>query len=108
MEELKRKLHDLIDSSNDAIFLENIYRAFQQQARVVKRNGIDDSSTENLSELHESRAQYHRKNDQPRDFLDDLTPEQVKSLHEANAQYERGEGIPHEQVLEELKRWRRK
>jgi hypothetical protein len=104
MNELKSKLHELIDSSNDDIFLENIYRAFQQQARLNKRNGLEDSS----SELNESRAKYHRKNDQPKDFLDELTPEQLKSLHEANAQYERGETIPHGEILKKFKRWERK
>jgi hypothetical protein len=105
MNELKNKLHELIDSSNDTIFLENIYRAFEQQIRLSKRNGLDNLSSEELSELNESRVPYYRKDDNPKDFLDELSPEQLKSLHEANAQCERGEGIPYEQVLEKLKRW---
>jgi hypothetical protein len=105
MSDLKNKLHELIDSTNDTIFLENIYRAFQQQIRLTKRNGPDDLSSEELSELNESRAKYHRKDDKPKDFLDELSPDQLKSLHEANAQCERGETVSHEEVLERLKRW---
>jgi hypothetical protein len=105
MSELKDKLHELIDSTNDNIFLENIYRAFQQHARLIKRDGLDDLSSEQLSQLNETRAQYLRGDNKPKDFLDELSPEQLISLHEANAQCERGEGIPHEEVLERLKRW---
>lgn len=79
MSELKNKLHELIDSSNDNIFLENIYNALR-----------------------------HRVESEPKDFLDELSPAQLNSLHEANAQYERGETKTHEEVLELLKRWRKK
>lgn len=104
MDELKSKLHELINSSNDAIFLENIYRAMQHQAEVNKRDILDDLSGEQLSELNEPRVQYRRENN-PKDFLDELSPDQLKSFHEAIAQYERGETIPHQEVLERLKRW---
>jgi hypothetical protein len=105
MSELKSKLHELIDNTNDTIFLENIYRALQQHARLTKRNGPDELTSEELYQLNEASPQYYRGNNKPKDFLDELSPDQLKSLHEANAQYERGETIPHEEVLKRLKRW---
>jgi uncharacterized protein YbgA (DUF1722 family) len=77
MDELKSKLHELIDSSNNTIFLENIYRAMQHQVEVNKR-----------------------------DILDDLSSEQLYQLNESIAQYRRGETKTHAEVLELLKRWR--
>lgn len=77
--DLKSKLHELIDSSNDNIFLENIYNALR-----------------------------HHVEAKPKDFLDELSPAQLSSLHEANAQYERGETKTHAEVMELLKRWRKK
>ncbi len=105
MSDLKNKLHELIDSSNDTIFLENIYRAMQHQVGLNKRDILDDLSGPQLSELNESIAKYGRGDNKPKDFLDELSPAQLAELHKANDQYERGETIPHEQVLEELKRW---
>ena len=104
MDELKNKLHELIDSSNDNIFLENIYRAMQHQNRLMKRDGLSDLSSEQLSHLNEPVVPYHG-NKNSKDFLDELSPAQIAELHEANAQYERGETIPHEEVLKRLKRW---
>jgi predicted transcriptional regulator len=104
MDELKSKLHELIDNTNDTIFLENIYRAMQQQSRLMKRNGLNDLSSEQLSQLNEPVVTYRGSN-KPKDFLDELSPAQIAELHEANAQYERGETIPLEEVLEKLKRW---
>ena len=79
MTELKNKLHELIDNSKDDILLENIYNALRHQ--------VDHSS---------------------KDFLDELSPEQLNQLHEANTQYQRGDTKTHEEVLELLKRWRKK
>ncbi len=107
MSELKSKLHELIDSTNDTVFLENIYRAMKHQVGMDKRDILDDISGEQLSQLNESIAQYRRKNNS-KDFLDELSPDQLKSLHEANAQFERGETIPYDKVLEKYKRWERK
>jgi predicted transcriptional regulator len=73
-----------------------------------KRDIPDDLSPEQRSQVNESIAQYHRGDNKPKDFLDELSPTQLAELHKANDQYERGETIPHEQVLEELKRWKRK
>lgn len=108
MNDLKSKLHELIDSSTDTIFLENIYRAMQHQVGMNKRDILDDLSSQQLSELNESIVKYGRGDNKPKDFLDELSPAQLAELHKANEQYEKGETIPHEQVLEELKRWRRK
>ncbi|MDQ3108455.1 MAG: hypothetical protein M3R17_01050 [Bacteroidota bacterium] len=79
MNELKSKLHELIDSTNDTIFLENIYRAMQHQVGINKR-----------------------------DILDDLSGEQLSQLNESIAQYRRGETKTHVEVLELLKQWRSK
>jgi hypothetical protein len=79
MSDLKTKLHELIDNSNDNILLENIYRAM--------RSLVDNKEA---------------------DFLDELNPDQLNELHEANAQYERGETKTHAEVLELLKQWRKK
>jgi hypothetical protein len=106
MEDIKRKLHELVDNSTDLIFLENIYNAMRQQARVQKKNATYELSDEELSQLNESQAEYRRGGN--KDFLDDLSPEQIKSLHEADAQIKRGEGIPLEEFLKKFKRWERK
>ncbi len=79
MNELKNKLHELIDSSNDNIFLENIYRALQHQAGLTKR-----------------------------DILDDLSSEQRSQVNESIAQYRRGETKSHEEVMQMLKEWKQK
>jgi hypothetical protein len=79
MSELKSKLHELIDGTNDNILLENIYNALRQQVE-----------------------------NKPKDFLDELSADQLNELHEANAQYESGETKTHEEVLELLSRWRKK
>lgn len=79
MSDLKNKLHELIDNSNDTIFLENIYRAMQHQVGMDKR-----------------------------DILDDLSGEQLSQLNESIAQYRRGETKTHEEVLQLLKQWRSK
>lgn len=79
MSELKTKLHELIDGTNDTILLENIYNALKQQ--------VENS---------------------PNDFLDELSPKQLNELHEAEAQYERGETKSHDEVLALLKQWRKK
>ena len=105
MDDLKNKLHGLIDSSNDPVFLENIYNAMRQHAGMQKRDIYNHLSGEQLSQLNESMAEYRHK---PKDFLDELSPEQLNSLHEANAQYERGETIPYEDVLKKFRRWERK
>lgn len=49
MKNIKSKLHELIDSSNDNIFLENIYNAMRQHARLQKRDIPDDLSEDQLS-----------------------------------------------------------
>ena len=79
MNELKNKLHELIDSSNDNILLENFYRALQYQAGLTKR-----------------------------DILDDLSPEQRAQVNESIAQYRRGETKSHEEVMQMLKEWKQK
>lgn len=77
MSELKNKLHDLIDGTNDTILLENIYNALRHQ---VERN----------------------KND----ILDDLSAEQLFQLNESISEYRRGNSKTHEEVLQLLKQWR--
>ena len=77
MNDLKSKLHELIDGTTDTILLENIYNALKQQAE-----------------------------NKPKDFLDELSPGQLAELNESIAQYERGETFTHAEVMQWLKKWR--
>ncbi|CAN5396105.1 hypothetical protein BH11BAC2_BH11BAC2_18690 [soil metagenome] len=64
MIELKNKLHELIDSTNDTIFLENIYNALKHNADLNKRDTLDDRSSEHSSEPNEAKASYQRGGNQ--------------------------------------------
>lgn len=79
MSELKSRLHELIEKSNDNILLENIYQAMRHQVDLSKR-----------------------------DILDDLSPEQLLQLNESIAEYRSGKTKTHEEVLQLLKEWKSK
>jgi predicted lipase len=79
MNDLKSKLHELIEKTNDNILLENIYQAMRHQVDVNKR-----------------------------DILDDLSPEQLSQLNESIAEYRSGKTKSHEEVLQLLKEWKSK
>jgi hypothetical protein len=79
MSDLKTKLHELIDNSNDNILLENIYRAMLHQVDMNKR-----------------------------DILDDLSSDQLSQLNESIAEYRSGKFKTHEEVLQLLKEWKMK
>lgn len=79
METIQEKIHALIDRTSDPVALENIYNYLQQ---LVSKSRTD--------------------------ILDDLSEAELNRLHESRAQYRRGENVPHEEVLQLLKKWQKK
>jgi PHD/YefM family antitoxin component YafN of YafNO toxin-antitoxin module len=80
-EELKKKLHELIDS-------------------------IEDEHT--LSVLHEDIVPYviENRTKEADDIEDDLTEEQLKDLDESIAEADRGETISFEEFKKNMEEWR--
>jgi predicted transcriptional regulator len=82
-EELKKKLHELIDS-------------------------IEDEHT--LSVLNEDIVPYviENRTEETHDIEDDLTEEQLKDLDESIAEADRGETISYEEFKKNMEEWRTK
>lgn len=79
MSDIKVKLHELIDGTNDDAVLENLYGYLK------------------------SHTEQRRK-----DILDELSEEDRLLLHDSMAEYRRGEFRSHEEILKLLREWRGK
>jgi hypothetical protein len=73
------------------------------KSKIVERiNSITDVQI--LEELDRITEEFKAAGD----FWDDLAPAQKNSIEVSIKQLEEGKGIPHEQVMEEVKRWLKK
>jgi|GEM_PF-2507525 len=76
MSNVKERLYHLIENTEDAVVLENVYQYL-------------------LSSIAQEKTM----------LKDELSEAELNSLNEAISEYQRGETISHTQVLELLKQW---